>query len=56
MAQALRLASAAGALACTHLGAQSSIPRASDVVAFLAQQPMPSVHALERLRQFCGVA
>ena len=56
MAQALRLASAAGALACTRLGAQSSIPLASDVAAFLAQQPMPSAHALEGLRQFCGVA
>lgn len=56
MAQALRLASAAGALACTRLGAQSSIAQASEVAAFLAQQPMPSAQALDELRQFCGAA
>ena len=38
MAHALRVASAAGALACTQLGAQSSIPSASAIAAFLEQQ------------------
>ena len=37
--QALRLARAAGALACTELGAQSSIPTRAEVDAFLAEQP-----------------
>ncbi len=55
MAQALRLASAAGALACTRLGAQSSIPLAQDIATFLAQQPTPNATALEDLRQFCGL-
>jgi ribokinase len=36
--QAMRLASAAGALACTRLGAQSSIPTQTEVSAFLAMQ------------------
>jgi ribokinase len=56
MAQALRLASAAGALACTRLGAQSSIPHAHAVATFLAQQPVPNATALNTLRQFCGLA
>lgn len=56
MAQALRQASAAGALACTQLGAQSSIPLAADVTAFLASQaPAPSPQALATLRAFCGL-
>ncbi|MBU3737956.1 MAG: ribokinase [Rhodoferax sp.] len=37
--EALRQASAAAALACTRLGAQSSIPTAAEVARFLAQQP-----------------
>lgn len=53
MAQALRLASAAGALACTRWGAQSSIPPASEVADFLACQPAPDAAALDALRQFC---
>lgn len=56
MAQALRVASAAGALACTRLGAQSSIPQATEVAAFLAQQPPPSAAKLTALRHFCGLA
>ncbi len=57
MAQALRQASAAGALACTQLGAQSSIPRAADVSAFLASQAAePSSAERETLRRFCGLA
>ena len=52
--QALRLASAAGALACTRLGAQSSIPAFTEVAAFLARQT-PSTEAQNaELRQFCG--
>lgn len=39
LAQALRMASAAGALACTRPGAQSSIPTHDEVQAFLAEHP-----------------
>lgn len=57
MAHALRQASAAGALACTQLGAQSSIPHAAAVTAFLATQaPEPSAIELDVLRAFCGLA
>ena len=55
MRQALPLACAAGALACTRPGAQSSIPQAADVAAFLAQQPAPSAGAIDALRTFCGL-
>ncbi len=52
--QCLRLASAAGALACTRLGAQSSIPTFTEVAAFLSGQT-PSTEAQNaELRQFCG--
>jgi ribokinase len=53
--QALPLACAAGALACTQSGAQSSIPQAADVAAFLSQQPAPSASAIDALRTFCGL-
>ncbi len=53
--QALREASAAGALACTKLGAQSSIPTAADVDAFLSAQAKEPVPALDKLRSFCGL-
>ncbi len=53
--QALPLACAAGALACTRPGAQSSIPLATEVAAFLAQQPPPSAGAIDALRTFCGL-
>ena len=57
LAHALRHASAAGALACTQLGAQSSIPHAADVAAFLASQARESSPAeLEGLRNFCGLS
>ena len=57
LAHALRHASAAGALACTQLGAQSSIPHAADVAAFLASQARESSPAeLEVLRNFCGLS
>ena len=55
MHQALPLACAAGALACTQPGAQSSIPQATDVAVFLAQQPAPSASAMETLRTYCGL-
>lgn len=63
---ALRQACAAGALACTRLGAQSSIPRRAEVSAYLARQTTPDeptnnantgTTANDRnaaLRQFCG--
>lgn len=53
--QAMPLACAAGALACTQPGAQSSIPQAADVAAFLAQQPAPSASAMDALRMYCGL-
>jgi ribokinase len=47
MAEAMRMANAAGALTCTRLGAQSSIPTRAELEAFLAgRQPdasMPEV-------------
>lgn len=52
--QALRLASAAGALACTKLGAQSSIPTQAEVTAFLATQIACTEAQNATLRQFCG--
>ena len=43
LAEALRQASAAAALACTKMGAQSSIPTAAEVAEFLAQtNPNPT--------------
>jgi len=54
---ALRYASAAGALACTQLGAQSSIPTAAAVTALLAQQPDNNTPArLDALRALAGLA
>jgi ribokinase len=53
--EAMRQASAAGALACTLPGAQSSIPTASAVAAFLASQPEPPAEALDALRAYCGL-
>jgi len=52
--QAMSLASAAGALACTRPGAQSSIPEQPEVAAFLATQPSASADAVARLRIYCG--
>lgn len=42
MAQALRWANAAGALACTQHGAQSSIPTHAELLDFLSQHPSPN--------------
>ncbi len=52
--KAMRLASAASALACTQAGAQSAIPSRSAVNTLLDQQPEdPVTHAA--LRKFCGL-
>ncbi|MBK9237380.1 MAG: ribokinase [Rhodoferax sp.] len=56
LAGALRQASAAGALACLRLGAQSSMPTQAEVDAFLQTQPEASEHALATLQQYCGLA
>jgi len=56
MRQALQRAGAAGALACTRLGAQSSIPQAAEVNAFLAQQPTTDSATLDALGTYCGLA
>lgn len=56
LAAALRHASAAGALACTRLGAQSSIPTQAEVSAFLRTQAQTSEHRLAALQQYCGIA
>ncbi len=64
---ALRKANAAAALACTTLGAQSSIPSADQLAAFMAAHP-PETEVLEnapdalahnplqKLRQLCGLS
>ena len=51
---ALRRASAAGALACTRPGAQSSIPTQAEVDALLAASAPDSDAGLAELRRFCG--
>jgi ribokinase len=56
MADALRYASAAGALACTRMGAQSSIPQASEVMALVSQQAdVNNPGELAALRALCGM-
>ena len=52
--QALRLATAAGALACTRLGAQSSIPSHADVEIFLRNAPATTAAQEVALKKFCG--
>jgi ribokinase len=54
--EALRYASAAAALACTHPGAQSSIPQAADVTFLLKEQPDNNTPIrLAALRELCGL-
>lgn len=55
MQQALALAGAAGALACTRLGAQSSIPQQAEVAAFLAQQTHADTATKQTLGNYCGL-
>lgn len=52
--RALREASAASALACTRLGAQSSIPSRAEVRALLAQGAERGGDALDELAGYCG--
>lgn len=56
MPAALQQASAAGALACTRLGAQSSIPAHADVQALLSRMPAASAEQHAALRRYCGLA
>lgn len=55
MQQALRLASAASALACTKAGAQSSIPDSGAVAALLQQQAPGDNAADQALRRYCAL-
>jgi ribokinase len=55
LADAMRHASAAAALACTQPGAQSSIPSAADVDAFLATYQTSATN-LDALRAYCGLS
>ena len=52
--QALAAASAAGALACTKPGAQSSIPEHAEVAALVAASRAPDADSTAALRAFCG--
>ena len=54
LSDALRFASAAAALACTKMGAQTSIPQRREVDAFLAQQPPVDSNRQSVLRALCG--
>jgi ribokinase len=54
MAQALRQASAAGALACTRPGAQASIPTRAELASFLQNQPPATKAQLDALAKFAG--
>ena len=53
-AEALRRASAASALACTRLGAQSSVPDAKELEALLNSGREAS--SREQLRRYCGLS
>jgi ribokinase len=55
MPLALRRACAAGALACTRRGAQTSIPDAADVTEFLNRQPPANPAAISALQTYCGL-
>lgn len=52
---AMQRGSAAAALACTRLGAQTSIPNQAEVLAFLSAQPPATDARLAELKQFCGL-
>ena len=56
MPDALRYASAAGALACTRLGAQSSVPTTDEVQALMQAQPHTNTPAQQAaLATQCGL-
>ncbi len=55
LAEALRRASAAAALACTRLGAQASIPTHSMVDDFLQSQPPADTATLRALAAYCRI-
>jgi ribokinase len=52
--QALAAASAAGALACTKPGAQSSIPEHAEVATLVATSGKTDADSLAALQAFCG--
>lgn len=54
LAQAMRRAAAAGALACTRRGAQASIPTQDELAAFLVTQAEPTECEIAELRVFCN--
>lgn len=54
LGQSMRYANAAAALACTGMGAQSSIPQARDVEALLHQHPSDRT-SVSDLRAYCGL-
>ena len=54
LSQALRLATAAGALACTKPGAQTSIPTQAEVELFLQNGPQTTAAQESGLKKFCG--
>jgi ribokinase len=56
LTHALRRASAAGALACTRLGAQSSIPARAEVDAFLSANATDDATAARQLAEYCGMS
>lgn len=56
IAEAMRQASAAAALACTVAGAQTSVPPADSVQAFLSCQAAPSTKVIDDLRAYCGLS
>jgi ribokinase len=53
MTQALPFASAAAALCCTQAGAQSSVPPATEVSAFLAERSDTDAQAMQNLERYC---
>lgn len=55
MAQALRHASAAGALKCLKPGAQAGIPTAAEIADFLQNRPAETAQQHAALRRYCGL-